>query len=162
MRTKSVQSVLILIGIVLLLSACAGKSILNQNVPQASTQFPPVPNQSGVLTTPEVQTTAPSVNLPPVVQPPAILNTNVNSNVSTQVQVAIQNFAFNPSSLTIKVGTTVIWKNLDSVPHKIKSDTFNSDVLNNGDTFSFKFDNKGTYNYSCAIHPFMQATITVE
>ena len=148
MRTKIVQLILFCAALVILLNACAGQSYLPQ-----STNIP----QPGIPAQPQVPAQVPTVSTPqpPVVVPP----TPVSSQPQT---ITIQNFAFNPSSLTIKAGSTVIWKNLDSAPHKIKSDIFNSNVLNNGDTFSFKFDNKGTYNYSCAIHPFMQATITVE
>ena len=80
----------------------------------------------------------------------------------TTAAVSIENFSFNPGTLTIKAGTTVTWTNKDSVTHKIKSDTFNSDYLNQGNTFQFKFDSKGEYNYSCAIHPSMTGKIIVE
>lgn len=80
---------------------------------------------------------------------------------STMVSVSIKNFAFNPQTLTIDRGTTVKWTNNDDVAHKIKSDTFNSDYLNNGNTYEFTFTKSGTYPYSCAIHPSMTATITV-
>jgi len=79
----------------------------------------------------------------------------------TTVSVAIKNFAFDPQTLTIDKGTTVKWTNEDSVAHKIKSDTFNSDYLNSGNTYEFTFNNSGTYPYSCAIHPSMTATIVV-
>lgn len=58
--------------------------------------------------------------------------------------ILIKNFAFNPTSLTIK------------------SDKFNSLNLNNGDSFEFTFNEKGTYEYGCGIHPSMRGTIIVE
>lgn len=76
--------------------------------------------------------------------------------------VSIQNFAFNPGTLTIKKGETVTWTNNDSVLHQIKSDTFNSNPLSQGQTFSFTFNDTGTFNYSCAIHPSMTGKIIVE
>lgn len=88
------------------------------------------------------------------------------SQQSTQQQnltasVSIKNFAFNPASLTVKVGTTVTWVNNDSTPHQIKSGTFNSNIMSNGQTFQFTFSSAGEYNYSCAIHPSMQGKIVV-
>jgi plastocyanin len=76
--------------------------------------------------------------------------------------INIQNFSFNPGTLTINKGDTVIWTNNDSAPHQIKSATFNSNTLSNGGTFSFTFTDAGTYNYSCAIHPSMTGSIIVQ
>lgn len=76
--------------------------------------------------------------------------------------VTIQNFAFNPGTLTVKQGTKVTWTNQDSATHKIKSATFNSGDLHQGDTFAFTFNTKGSFDYSCAIHPSMTGKIVVE
>ena len=76
--------------------------------------------------------------------------------------ILIQNFAFSPQTLTVNAGTTVTWTNDDSAPHTIKSDAFTSPVMNKGGSFSFKFDNKGSYDYSCSIHPSMKGKIVVE
>jgi plastocyanin len=84
--------------------------------------------------------------------------------------VSIQNFAFVPVSVTVPAGTMVIWTNQDSAPHQVISDAtplfsngaiFTSSQLNQGQTFSFTFNNAGTYLYHCGIHPFMKGTITV-
>lgn len=87
-------------------------------------------------------------------QPPA-----GNATGST---VAIQNFAFNPATLTVKAGATVKWTNEDAAPHQINSGTFNSQSLNTGDSFEFKFDTPGAYNYTCSIHPSMKGAIVVQ
>ena len=81
---------------------------------------------------------------------------------SGQQTVSIVNFSFQPTPLTVTVGTTVVWTNNDSVPHQIKSDTFNSNPLSQGQTFSFTFQTAGTYDYSCAIHPAMHGQIIVK
>jgi plastocyanin len=77
--------------------------------------------------------------------------------------VAIQNMAFNPTTLTVPVGTTVTWKNFDSTTHHIVSDTgvFQSSDLSNGQTFNFTFTKAGNYPYHCSIHPSMTGTIVV-
>lgn len=76
--------------------------------------------------------------------------------------IAIKGFAFNPSVLTVKAGTAVVWTNEDSAPHRIKSDSFNSGNLNNGMSFEFKFNDKGTFDYVCGIHPSMKGKVIVE
>jgi plastocyanin len=86
------------------------------------------------------------------------------------VDVTIQNFAFVPASITVPAGTTVTWTNEDSAPHQILSDAtpmfmtgalFMSSQLQQGQKFSFTFNNPGTYAYHCAIHAFMKGTIIV-
>jgi plastocyanin len=76
--------------------------------------------------------------------------------------VTIQNFAFTPDTLTVPQGTTVTWINQDSAPHKIKSNTFNSPNLGKGDTFTFTFTTKGSFDYTCSIHPSMKGNVVVE
>ena len=76
--------------------------------------------------------------------------------------IAIKDFTFNPGTLTVKQGTKVTWTNQDSMTHKIKSDTFNSSDLNQGDKFEFTFDKKGSFDYICSIHPSMSGKIVVE
>jgi len=91
-------------------------------------------------------------------------STDVTSNGNTGDQtpaVSIENFAFKPQVLTVQVGTTVVWTNNDTTAHNIKSNTFNSPELKKGETFEFKFENPGTYDYSCGIHPTMTGKIIV-
>ncbi len=94
----------------------------------------------------------PALSQPPPAPPPQ--STNVN----------IQNFAFNPDTLTVSVGTTLTWTNLDSAPHTVTSDDnlFDSGNLNQNATFSRTFTTPGTYAYHCSIHPFMTAKIVVQ
>jgi len=67
---------------------------------------------------------------------------------------------FVPETLTVAEGTTVIWVNQDVVDHRIRSgapseptEFYHSETLGNGDTFSFTFDDVGTYPYFCELHP---------
>jgi plastocyanin len=84
------------------------------------------------------------------------------SQVAQNPTVSIENFSFNPAVLTVSAGTTVVWTNKDTAKHDIKSADFSSKALAKGETFEFKFDKKGTYNYSCGIHPAMTGQIIVE
>ena len=79
--------------------------------------------------------------------------------------VGIDNFTFNPATVTVKAGTTVTWTNKDDIPHGIAAtnNTFKrSQALDTDDSFSFTFTTPGTYQYFCYIHPHMTGTIVVE
>jgi amicyanin len=79
-------------------------------------------------------------------------------------QVSMKDIAFDPDSVTIKVGETVTWTNEESVPHTVVGDNgeFESADLANGDTFTFTFNQAGTYAYHCSIHPGMKGTVVVQ
>ena len=74
-----------------------------------------------------------------------------------------------PLHLQVKVGTTVVWINDDNVMHTVQSQdedgnpsgVFNSNVLNTGERFAFKFDEKGKYNYFCTLHPWRVGEVSV-
>jgi len=78
--------------------------------------------------------------------------------------IIVKNFMFSPMSLTVPVGATVTWKNLDGEPHTVVNDQglFRSGGLDQNDSFSFKFDSPGTYRFICSIHPTMMGTIVVK
>jgi plastocyanin len=77
--------------------------------------------------------------------------------------VDIKHFMF-AMDVVVSPGSTVTWKNLDGEPHTVVSTDgmFHSKALDEGDSFSFKFDKPGTYKYICSIHPKMTATVTVK
>lgn len=79
------------------------------------------------------------------------------------VAVRIVDFAFDPATVTIAVGTTVIWTNT-GVEHTTTSsdNVWGSDVLARGDSFRYQFTRPGTYPYICGLHPDMQATVIVQ
>ncbi|MDD5569148.1 MAG: cupredoxin family copper-binding protein [Candidatus Pacebacteria bacterium] len=78
--------------------------------------------------------------------------------------VTISNFAFSPATLTVSVGTTVIWTNNDPAAHQIQSNSglFGSNLLGTGNAYSHAFTQAGTYPYHCAIHTYMTGTIIVQ
>lgn len=78
------------------------------------------------------------------------------------VAVRIVDFAFDPASVTIAVGTTVVWTNT-GVQHTTTSsdNVWGSEVLERGDSFRYPFTRPGTYPYICGLHPDMHATIIV-
>jgi len=76
--------------------------------------------------------------------------------------IAIQNTGFVPSTVTVKEGTMVTWVNEDTVPHTIAIEGVRSTNLNNGETFEYAFSMKGSFSYSCGIHPTMKGTVIVQ
>jgi amicyanin len=77
--------------------------------------------------------------------------------------VTIDNFKFDPATLTVPVGSTVTWTNKDEEPHTIaaKDGSFHSSSLDTKGTYSFTFTKPGSYDYICSIHPFMTGTVVV-
>jgi plastocyanin len=79
-------------------------------------------------------------------------------------EVRVENFTFNPGTLTVPVNSTVTWVNKDDIPHVIASSdgVFKSKALDTDDEYSYTFTKAGTYSYYCSIHPSMVGTIIVQ
>ncbi|MFN8594511.1 MAG: PQQ-dependent dehydrogenase, methanol/ethanol family [Thermomicrobiales bacterium] len=106
--------------------------------------------------------------LGPVGAPPAPSSEVAASAVSVN-QVNIVDFAFNPGTIIVPPGTTVTWTNTGAQPHSATSTvsetnpvSFDSGILNPGQSFSFTFDKPGTYDYFCVPHPFMRGKVIVD
>lgn len=86
------------------------------------------------------------------------------SPATTADTVNIQNFAFNPATVTVAPGTAVTWKFDDDTDHTVVADdnSFSSQPEGKGQTYSHTFATAGTVAYHCSIHPFMKATVTVK
>ncbi len=81
------------------------------------------------------------------------------------IRATISGFAFNPPTLEVNKGDTVIWTQLDSAPHTVTSDsgtTLQSDALFSGQTYSHTFTETGTFPYHCNPHPSMKGTVVVK
>jgi plastocyanin len=81
------------------------------------------------------------------------------------VSVSIVDFAFTPKTITVPVGTTVLWTNNGNAPHTVTSTSspkaFDSGTLNSGDTFQHTFTTAGQFPYRCNIHPSMTGMVIV-
>jgi plastocyanin len=86
------------------------------------------------------------------------------ADTADATKIIVKDFAFNPTPLTVKTGSTVTWTNMDNEPHTVVSDTgvFKSGGMDTNDSFSFKFDKPGTYHFTCSIHPRMVGTVIVQ
>lgn len=96
-------------------------------------------------------------------------------------EVVLDGLTFQPRSLEIEAGTTVRWVSKDAVLHTVTSGEqgtigvpgvsegepdmptglFDQDMPDEGATFTFTFDEPGTYPYYCSIHPGMVGEIVV-
>src|SRR5437868_1099212 len=86
------------------------------------------------------------------------------SAFAATTNVSIVNFAFNPNSVTIKLGGDVLWtNNAVGTTHTSTADgidpcctsgsaLWNSSSIPAGTTFDFIFHVAGTYTYHCSIH----------
>ena len=77
---------------------------------------------------------------------------------------------FIPSTVTIDIGGTVTWENNDTAAHTSTggsaqdgpSGVFDSSLIMAGSSFSHTFDEAGTFDYFCMVHPWMNGTVIVE
>jgi plastocyanin len=78
-------------------------------------------------------------------------------------QVTIDNFTFSPTPIIIMAGSTVTWVNQDDIPHSIVCPDLKmkSHPLDTDDSFSYRFDTVGTYDYICGLHPHMHGQVMV-
>jgi len=78
------------------------------------------------------------------------------------------NSCFDPNPVTIAMGGTVTWENVDNAAHTVTSGSpadgpdgvFDSSLImapmgGVAKTFSHTFDDAGTYDYFCMVHPWM-------
>ena len=79
------------------------------------------------------------------------------------------NECFLPYEETVAKGATVTWSNDDSAAHTVTSGTptggpdglFDSSIFMAGNSFEFTFNDAGTYDYFCMVHPWMVGIINV-
>lgn len=79
------------------------------------------------------------------------------------------NECFIPATVTINVGDTVTWHNADTAAHTVTagsptdgpSGVFDSSLVMGGNAFSNTFDEAGSYDYFCMVHPWMKGIVQV-
>ena len=76
--------------------------------------------------------------------------------------VVMKDSTFQPGHIEVPARTTVTWTNGDQTPHNVKFDDGpSSDNLAFGATFQRVFNDPGTFDYECTIHPGMIGRVTV-
>ncbi len=79
------------------------------------------------------------------------------------------NACYLPADITISIGDTVQWNNVDKAAHTVSggnpadgpSGVFDSSLLMAGLEYSFTFNDAGNYDYFCMVHPWMTGSVTV-
>ena len=96
----------------------------------------------------------------------AIDETHTTVQTDQVTQITIGNFAFKPSTLTVRAGTPLLWVNEDDVPHIVIGTDGDSPIksqpLDTDDRYALVIQKPGTYKYFCTIHPHMVGTIVVQ
>ena len=93
------------------------------------------------------------------------------AGASASAACVTTNNCFAPNPLTVAPGTTVTWKNTDTVSHYVTSGkasdettgtVFDSgNLIKPGSTYQFTFANAGTFDYFCSVHPWMTGQVIV-
>jgi len=150
LRSSPTWFCLLVVGALVLLTACGGGATSNTNA------FP--------TPTTIAQTSTPTLTPTPTIAQPTPTPASGSTQIVLIVTESNGSFGFSPTMLSIRVGTTVIWKNMSSTPHTITSDdgtSFDSGTIAVGGTFRHTFTKTGSFPYHCNYHPYMRATIDV-
>jgi plastocyanin len=93
----------------------------------------------------------------------AVSQQTAASTEKVGAKVSIANFTFVPAEITIAPGESVTWTNDDGAPHGLEyaDGAKGTDLLLPGASFSRQFDRAGTYDYNCAVHPYMTGRVVV-
>ena len=155
-----------LLAIFVLVSGCTSTTTVTPAEPTpiaTPTPMPPISTVTPVPTpTPTKETYTPTPTPTPIPKltttptptaTPALTATPTPTE-QPSVNVNITNLNFVPTTVYVPIGKTVIWTNNDDVIHTITSVTgsFDSGSIDPGTTYSYTFNQTGTYEYSCTIH----------
>lgn len=76
--------------------------------------------------------------------------------------ISMKDSEFRPNHATVPIGTTVTYRNDDQYPHDVAfTGGPKSSALDGGGTYQRTFDEAGTFDYECTIHPGMVGRVTV-
>ncbi len=115
----------------------------------------------------EVALSAPTVEVPQATSP---MSVDVSIPTGTAVPGCEDtNECWLPAEISVGVGGTVTWSNDDTAAHTVTSGsptdgpdgTFDSSLFMAGATFEVTFDDSGSYDYFCMVHPWMKGNVQV-
>jgi plastocyanin len=124
----------------------------------ASRTLAPTPRRTSAR---PVATTARPTPVRTSASPKPVMTTQPPSTGTRALTIA--GYAFTPKTFSISRGTTVRVTNQDSATHTWTSTSgvWDSGALNQGQSYSYRFMTKGTFNFMCEPHPFMTGSVTV-
>ena len=76
-------------------------------------------------------------------------------------EIVMRDLTFTPAALTVKPGTTIVWRNQDRVQHHVTGGEFDSGRIHGGSQWAQVIGRPGLYQFLCSFHPTMRAEITV-
>ena len=78
--------------------------------------------------------------------------------------VIIEGTSFQPASLTVAAGDSVLWLNKDFFPHTATSTQgkFDSKEIESGESWKYVAKQKGDYAYFCTFHTTMKGMLRVK
>jgi LPXTG-motif cell wall-anchored protein len=78
--------------------------------------------------------------------------------------VTISDFKFTPATVTVNEGDTVTWTNDGPTVHTATAEdgSFDTGILEKGESGSATFTQPGTINYICSPHPYMKGKVVVQ
>ena len=106
-------------------------------------------------------------NIPPLMPADDLRDTKARHQPQAgEVTTTIENFRH--INAQIQVGETLVWTNMDPVPHTVTlgsggvaEEGFDSGLVGPGQSFALNFDRPGTYSFTCTLHPAMNGEIVV-
>lgn len=107
---------------------------------------------------------SPTPTPPPTSAPAPTTTTTSPPATRPETSIEIVNNAYAPAALTIRVGTTVVAHNADAIAHTWTANdaAWDSGTMGPGATYSFTFNQPGTFSYVCTLHKrIMQGSVTV-
>ena len=78
--------------------------------------------------------------------------------------VEIQAFSFQPQRTVVSPGDTIVWINRDIVPHTVTANggTWESQILEEGQSAKVVVEDTGIYSYFCKFHPHMTGELAIQ
>ena len=88
---------------------------------------------------------------------------NVEPVATSRVELP-KSYRFEPEAIVVDAGTTVTWTNQDDFPHNVHllDGSERTVELPLGGEGTLTFEEAGTFDYECSLHPQMRGTVTVE
>ncbi len=85
------------------------------------------------------------------------------AHAAASLGLRIVDFQFTPASITAHVGDTLTWTNSGPSPHTAtaRDGSFDTGLLQKGQSAAHTFTHAGTFSYYCTVHPFMHGTVVV-
>jgi plastocyanin len=79
-------------------------------------------------------------------------------------EVQIEGLKFNPERIEVAAGDTVVWSNMDVVPHTVTASRakVESGEIAPNKSWRFVAKRKGEMPYLCRIHPTMKGVLVVK